>query len=318
MIKRSNGNARIATRMATLCAVAGLTVMLSACSDSDDNVDPANDGGDVSGESIAITFEPRLAGQQPACGDTYTASVGNPATDYKMNEYRWYASDFHLRHADGSTAAIMLSDRGDGLQYQDEAHNVALLGFVEGCDTGAEEPATNFVVDGTVAAAEDYTEMCFTLGVPFALNHLDVTDAATPSPLNLPSMNWNWSGGRKFIRFDGVADPAGAAQPFNLHLGSTGCDTADATAAPTSECSMPNTYQYCVALTAGSEYTPSIGLDPARVLEETDIRVNTAGTAAGCMAFPNDPECARIMPKLGLDYMLNEELLPAETSVLFQ
>ncbi len=81
---------------------------------------------------------------------------------------------------------------------------------------------------------------------------------------------------------------------------------------------MPNTYQYCVALTAGSEYTPSIGLDPARVLEETDIRVNTEGTAAGCMAFPNDPECARIMPKLGLDYMLNEELLPAETSVLFQ
>lgn len=283
------------------------SIALSACDDS----------SSTSTKSISIQFDARVAGQTVDCNAVYANSVGNPASDYKLVEYRWYASDFELRDAQGNATAITLDDRGDGLQYQGSDHNVALLGLVSGCDTGATEAPSNYQVDGKVSEG-DYTELCFTLGVPFALNHTDVTANDTPSPLNLPAMNWNWRGGRKFMRFDGFADPSGVNQAFNLHLGSTGCDSASMTQAPSSVCSAPNTPTYCVALTPATQYTPVVSVDPARVMSDTDITSNTEGTAAGCMSFIDDPECADIMPKLGLDYSLNGQTVAAQTPALFQ
>lgn len=286
-------------------AVAG--VSLSACDD--------NDG--AASKAVSITFKPTLAGQPIACNQTYNSSVGAPPSDYKLVEYRWYASDFELRDAQGQATPIMLDDRGDGLQYQDAQHNVALLGLVSGCDTGAAEAPSNFTVDGSVTPGE-YVELCFTLGVPFALNHTDVTANDTPSPLNLPAMNWNWRGGRKFMRFDGFGDPDGVNQAFNLHLGSTGCDSASMTEAPSNACSAPNTPSYCIDLSPSTQYRPQVSVDPARVLSDVDIRTNTQGTAPGCMSFADDPECATIMPKLSLDYALNGTSIAAQPGVLFQ
>ena len=290
-----------------LVALAVASVSLSACDDSN--------GGNS--KAISVTFNPTMAGQTIACNQIYLDSVGAKSSDYKLVEYRWYASDFELRDAQGQATPITLDDRGDGLQYQGEQHNVALLGLVSGCDTGANETPSNFIVDGSVTEG-DYTELCFTLGVPFALNHTDVTASDTPSPLNLPAMNWNWRGGRKFMRFDGFGDPNGVNQAFNLHLGSTGCDSASMTEAPSSACSAPNTPTYCIALSPSSQYTPQISVDPARLLSDVDITTETEGTAPGCMSFANDPQCETVMPKLGLDYALNNETVPAQTGVLFQ
>ncbi len=286
-------------------AVAG--VSLSACDDSNSNTSKA----------ISVSFTPTLAGQTIGCNQIYQDSVGSPISDYKMVEYRWYASDFEVRDAQGQSTPIILDDRGDGLQYQDQQHNVALLGLISGCDTGAAEPPSNFTVDGSVPEGE-YTQLCFTLGVPFALNHTDVSASDTPSPLNLPAMNWNWRGGRKFMRFDGFGDPNGINQAFNLHLGSTGCDSASMTEAPSSACSAPNTPSYCIALSPSTQYTPQVSVDPARLLTEVDITSETEGTAPGCMSFVDDPQCSTVMPKLGLDYTLNGETVAAETGVLFQ
>lgn len=294
----------------TKCIAAAMAaLMLVACSD--------DDGDGMSTRAVTVTFEPTVAGQVPACNGQYLASVGDPVVDYQLVEYRWYASDFHLRTASGDATPILLDDRGDGLQYQGETHNVSLLGFVSGCDTGDAEPASNFTVTGTVPEG-DYAELCFTLGVPFDLNHSDPTAGDTPSPLNLPAMNWNWKGGRKFVRFDGFGDPNGVNNRFNLHLGSTGCDSASATEPPSEPCGAPNTPTYCFALGASAQYTPQVSVDPARVLDEVDIRTNTEGTAAGCMSFIDDPECETIMPKYGLSYSLNGSTVPAGTPSLFQ
>ena len=290
-----------------LAVLAVASVSLSACDDSNSSTSKA----------ISVTFNPTMAGQAIACNQIYLDSVGANASDYKLVEYRWYASDFELRDAQGQATPIILDDRGDGLQYQGAQHNVALLGLVSGCDTGASDTPSNFIVDGSVAEG-DYTELCFTLGVPFALNHTDVTASDTPSPLNLPAMNWNWRGGRKFMRFDGFGDPNGVNQAFNLHLGSTGCDSASMTEAPSSACSAPNTPTYCVALSPATQYTPQVSVDPARLLTDVDITTETEGTAPGCMSFTNDPQCETVMPKLGLDYALNNQTVPAQTGVLFQ
>lgn len=50
------------------------------------------------------------------------------------------------------------------------------------------------------AGAGRYTGLAFDMGVPFALNHADVT--AAPSPLNIQALWWNWQGGYKFMRVD--------------------------------------------------------------------------------------------------------------------
>ena len=198
-----------------------------------------------------------------------------------------------------------------------------LLGAISGCDTGTETPMNLHV--SARGPAGDFTELCFTLGVPFALNHSDPTAQGTPSPLNLPAMNWFWRGGRKFLKIDGIADPGGAAQQFNFHLGSTGCSNAGGVdgmgegreAAPDAPCAQPNTPQYCFAL-AAIEAGQAISIDPAGVAANTDLSRNTEGTAPGCMGFINDPECLDIMPRYGLDYPLNGELIPAQSPVLFE
>lgn len=265
---------------------------------------------------VQITFHPQFAGQEATCGGQYPASAGNPAVDYKLVEYRWYASDFHLRDAAGTRTGISLDSRDDGLQYQNETDNVALLGFVAGCD-GGDEPATNFEVSGQAPEGR-YTKLCFSLGVPFALNHSDVSAPTTPSPLNLPAMYWHWKGGHKFARFDGLADPQGANNRFNLHLGSTGCDSPSVISPPGEACAAPNTPTYCFAIAGTQRLEANINVDPARLLAATDIRRNTPGTAPGCLSFIDDPECASIMPRLGLPYRFNGRSIAADKPVLFQ
>ena len=78
----------------------------------------------------------------------------------------------------------------------------------------------------------------FDLGVPFALNHQDVTVAA--SPLNLPPMWWNWQGGYKFVRVDMKTDAEATAGAWFIHLGSTGCAAENQATPPTTACARPN------------------------------------------------------------------------------
>jgi uncharacterized repeat protein (TIGR04052 family) len=157
-----------------------------------------------------------------------------------------------------------------------------------------------------------YSGLEFTLGVPFDLNHLDVTTA--PSPLNLSAMFWNWQGGHRFLKVDlstagqpirrgggedGQRPMRGeAAAGFPIHLGSTGCASDSRTTAPIGVCAHPN------RVTVRFD-----GFDPARniavadilaVLPDTNVDINAPETAPGCMSGPTDTDCLEIMGALGL------------------
>jgi hypothetical protein len=43
-------------------------------------------------------------------------------------------------------------------------------------------------------------------------------------------------------------------------------------------------------------------VDPAPVLAATDLTANAPGTSPGCMSFPDDADCAEVMPRLGLPF----------------
>lgn len=269
----------------SLTFVIASSIALTAC--SNDEAQPVT-------EDVAISFAAQVNGQNFTCGQTHTG-VGTGGNDFQVNDFRMYVHNARIHDAlTGDDHAIELTQ--DGVWQRD---NVALLDFEDGCATGTTE--TNKVMAGkvTVPVTVDLAdaEVCFTVGVPEDKNHLDVN--AVESPLNDSSMFWAWKVGYKYIRIDGVGDPTVAANPFVLHLGAQGCPGASNTAPPTSACTVPNTFDVCIA--NFDVVNDVIAVDPARVFEGNDVTANH-GAKPGCMSFIDDDDCEEIMPRLGLDY----------------
>ena len=95
--------------------------------------------------------------------------------------------------------------------------------------------ARNASIRGTVTgAAQKYSGVRLTVGVPFELNHMNPLTA--PPPLDRGEMFWNWQSGHKFLRVDlAVAD-----REWAFHVGSTGCSSASALRPPSQPCTQPN------------------------------------------------------------------------------
>lgn len=265
-------------RSATALGVA--LALLAGCGGDDDSAE----------RRAVVEFHAQVNGQDFTCGATYSnVGVGQPGT-YQITDWRFYVHDVELVKADGSRRALELDQ--DGVwQYQ----KVALLDLRQDCGGGA--LPTNAVVAGTVGN-DPYTGICFKVGVPYELNH--VNDATAPSPLNSSGMLWNWRGGRKFIRIDGIGDPGNLKQSFVIHLGSTECPGPDPNAPPTAACGYPNIAEFC--LDNFDVDRDHIVMDVGTALAESNVVVNTPNTAPGCMSGNSDPECIPIMPRLNLDF----------------
>ncbi|MEM8807167.1 MAG: MbnP family copper-binding protein [Cyanobacteria bacterium P01_G01_bin.38] len=277
----------------------------------------------IESQMVTLQFE-GMVGEAPfACGETY--SLGTPASPMTPLDFRFYVSEVALIDAAGNEVPLVLQQDGKW-QHQD----VALIDFEDksgACANGT--PDTRAQVVGSVPAG-DYTGVKFTLGVPFAMNHVDSTLA--PSPLNLTSLWWNWNFGYKFARIDlapatdaaqvrqhtdhgGTGDHGGAVQHgdgtgdsgnqkpeafqgFAFHLGSVGCQM-DSTQAPV-VCGSPNRAEVVFA-----DFDPAqdvIVADLAALVANTNLTENQENTAVGCMSSPDDNDCAGLMQSLGLPF----------------
>ncbi len=273
-------------------AIMAAPILMSACSNSNA---PAP-------QDVSIKFAAQVNGADFTCGQTYTG-IGVTGSDFQVNDFRLYIHDIHI-HDDATGVQYPIELVQDG-QWQ--LDNVAMLDFENSNDSAScnGTTETNTMVQGkvTVPASVDLsnTEVCFTVGVPADKNHIDEATAA--SPLNASGMLWAWKVGRKYIRIDGVGDPTGVNNKFNLHLGAQGCPGASATAPPSAACSVPNTFEACVS--NFDVVNSVIAVDPAPVLAGNDITVNLDGGATakpGCQSFVDDNDCEEIIPRLGLDY----------------
>lgn len=270
-------------------ALASGLLLLAGCGGGGSNND--DDGGGDQTKNVMVEFEAEVNGQAFVCGQTYSnVGSGLPGT-YKVTDWRFYVHDLELVRADGSREPVILDQ--DGVwQYQ----NLAMLDLENGCSGGTTQ--TNAVVKGTVLD-DNYTGICFKLGIPYELNHLN--DATAPSPLNSTGMLWNWRAGRKFIRVDGTGDPDNSNVAFPIHLGSTECPGSAPNAPPTATCGYPNVAEFC--LTDFDVDEDHLIMDIGKVLAASNVTVNTAGTAPGCMSANSDPECIEIIPRLNLDFV---------------
>lgn len=258
-------------------------------------------GSDSYYEQEASTEEPIMAtdkvinfkavvGDEPyICGQTY-AGIGTSASDFTFKDFRVYISDIDVTLSDGSTQALSVLE--DGIWQHD---GVTLLDFGHGCDGTSDNPV-NTKIEGSLQLTQSQSirQVCFDVGVPFNINHENNTLQA--SPLNVSGMYWAWQSGHKFFRLDGSTHAGG----FNVHLGSTGCDTTNKTEAPTAECINPNRPRVCLDIDPS---TQTILVDAKALLQDSNVSLNTPKTAPGCMSGNNDPECQNIIPKFGLDFM---------------
>ena len=178
---------------------------------------------------------------------------------------------------------------------------VSLIDLENGTGSCTEGDAKiNATITGTVPEGA-YTGVRMYMGVPFPLNHTDITSA--PAPLDLAAMNWSWQSGRKFNKIE-VVDPAGAAgtwasKAFFVHLGSTGCTGNPATGATVS-CSRSN--RMAIRLAKFDPTTQKVAIDLKALLAGNDITVNKAG-APGCMSGATDPECGGVFDAMKIGWL---------------
>lgn len=199
----------------------------------------AHAGGTAgSAGELAFTIDFRgMVGAEPFdCASVYT-NVGADDSSVRPVDFKFYVHDVRLFDSEGTAVAATL-DQDELWQYQ----NVALLDFEDDtslCSNGT--APTNTTIRGSVPAGS-YRGIAFVLGVPFELNHTDLT--ATPSPLNLSSLYWSWNLGRLFLSIMTSAETSPSTRfESALHVGSTGC-MGDAELGGVSSCEKPNRAEY--------------------------------------------------------------------------
>lgn len=85
-----------------------------------------------------------------------------------------------------------------------------------------------------------------------------------------------------------------------LHLGPTMCAASEATTRPSQACANPD--RVAVEL---HDFVPGINtvvIDPAAVEAGPGVTQDTPETYAGCMSFPNHPDCNTVLPRLGVAF----------------
>jgi len=235
-------------------------------------------------QPVTINFRAAVGSESFACGSTYNG-IGTTGATIEPSDFRFYVSDVRLVTADGTEVAVQLDQ--DGIWQLDD---VALLDFENKdapCTNGTTQ--TNGTVRGRVPMGE-YTGLRFALGVPPDKNHQDASVAQ--SPLNLTGMFWSWQDGYKFVRIDTANDQ------LRIHVGSTGCVYGEP--GQVSGCARPNRAEIRLAPFDASSNT--VVADLAALLADSDITANQPATPPGCMASPDDQDCAPMLRNLGLHF----------------
>ncbi len=265
---------------------AALSLASVGCSDSSGSGAGGEGGAGGTGpQDVTITFEAVVGAEPFVCGDTYD-NLGADDTSLQISDFRFYVQSVELKNEAGDYVAVTLNDN----DWQ--AEGTTLIDFEDGCTDLGTEP-TNTTLSGTVPAGS-YDGIRFEMGVPFEVNHDN--PATAPSPLNLTSMSWNWQGGYKFLRIDSgnfsMAD-------WRMHLGSTGCD-GDPVSGGTTECTTPNRVN--VDFDSFDPGSNVVVADFAALVEGAALDENQPETPVGCMAGPNDSDCAPLFNNLGLPF----------------
>jgi uncharacterized repeat protein (TIGR04052 family) len=188
---------------------------------------------------IKVTFKPIYENIHLSCNTDFIHYDKQNEVSESQKKWQYQQIQFFLH-------GVEIKTKKNGWQpwamtssaYQ--SNNVALLG--EACSEKREQSNWQLLLE-PVQDSNEVTDIRFTLGIPFELNHLN--PLTQPSPLNDSSMFWGWQGGHKFMRIELNSQN----DDFLFHLGSTGCKALSPVRAPKSECLQPNRVEVTLPFT---------------------------------------------------------------------
>ena len=199
---------------------------------------------------------------------------------WKIQQLQFFISQVEYQTDDGDWYAWPLKTT----PYQSD--NVALIG--SDC-ADPQWSKGNWSID--FQSFEDLNQVSairFSLGVPFALNHLN--PLLQESPLNDSSMFWVWQTGHKFLRLEMLSD----TDDWLFHLGSTGCKAASAMRAPKNPCLQPNFARFELSTDFSQGINPIV-LDLSKLLNDVEL-----GRQSSCQSEPDNEVCQQLFAHLGL------------------
>lgn len=238
--------------------------------------------------SIVVALRAEVGGEPFACGGTYEG-VGTTGTTLTASDFRFYVHDVRVVTATGEVP-VALTD--DGIW---QSGGIALIDFESGgsgCSSGT--APTNATLRGTIPDDTGaITGLRFTVGVPEERNHLD--SALQPSPLNLSTLFWSWNDGYKFVRIEAAS--TGQPLGFSFHLAATGC-TGDARMG-TRVCTNGNRPEISLEVPSGALERGAVVADLGDLFSTSDLDTD-GGRLPGCLSDADDPDCAVMMPAIGI------------------
>jgi uncharacterized repeat protein (TIGR04052 family) len=248
-------------------------------------------------QQVAIGFKALNGSERVTCSGPID-DLGNTARDANLVDLRFYVSGVQLLRKGGGAVTVQLR-KGSRWSYSRGASRVTLIDLENGTGACAEEGTigTNGWVRGSVPKG-NYVGVRYSLSVPQALNHTDLT--GTPAPLNLTSMAWSWQAGRKFMKVELSESEDGGSNwgTYLLHVGSTGC-TGDPAAGEVTDCALPNRNR--ITLSSFNSTKQLIALDLRRLFAGVDIG-DVSGMMPGCMSGAMSAACGPLFQALGMEH----------------
>lgn len=145
---------------------------------------------------------------------------------------------------------------------------------------------------------DKFTELKFTIGVPFHLNHLNPLEQK--APLNRPDMFWVWRNGHKFLRLE----LENKTSSLTYHLGSTGCSSISSIRPPSKACEAPN----LITINLSSERFQEqnvIELDLNQLIEKVITPSSQkVDREVHCLSGPENLDCQKLNHQLTHSFQL--------------
>jgi uncharacterized repeat protein (TIGR04052 family) len=229
-----------------------------------------------------LTFQPLYKNMTLSCESNFRTSDSKNIKVGEQKSWQYQQLQFYIH-------GVEVKTEENGWQpwqmttNPNQASNVALLGEI--CNENTE--ASNWQLELVyLDYSANITDIRFTLGVPFELNHLN--PLTQPSPINDSSMFWGWRGGHKFMRVELVSQD----DDWLFHLGSIGCKASSPVRAPKTECLYPNRVSVSLPFT---DQTSAINFDLAVLLH--DIALTRENS---CQSAVDEESCKTLFKNLGM------------------
>jgi uncharacterized repeat protein (TIGR04052 family) len=273
-----------------------LLATASACTDKEpDETDTLVVDTEPEFTDFTVNFRAVVEGAPFVCDGEYSYLGVEAASTVRFHDFRMFVHNVAFLN-DAQEATLV--DLDDTSEFQEG--EIALLDFEDGqfnCDGGT--AGLNSTLTGTVAGG-DYSGFSFTVGVPFEVNHDEITESTT-APLNDPTLFRSPLQGYYFLKVD--ATTFGEANGYPLHVTSSGCQANEL--GGIDRCISPNRLTFTFP-----EFDPTrqeIVLDLGTLIARNNPEQNASlpstppvETPLGCQSDPTDPDCQQFFISYGM------------------